>query len=189
MDKSDNKDIGNRIKALRISLGLTMEEFGKKFIPAADKSLVSRWEKGTSLPNNERLKRISELGGVSMIYLLEGKMTASDMENAPQDTIFTLKQSIEGDTNELTENVFNYSLDFINNYTNYDDLETWSINNLYKLLFTLRKIDNENLSKNTKDFILILLQNLNFEIQNSPSIDLDHFYKSTLEKTNYPSDN
>lgn len=177
----------DRLKYLREQKGWTKKDTAKKI--GVTTGAYSNWEYGNREPNFETLKKIADTLETSIMYLLEGKMTASDMENAPQDTIFTLKQSIEGDTNELTENVFNYSLDFINNYTNYDDLETWSINNLYKLLFTLRKIDNENLSKNTKDFILILLQNLNFEIQNSPSIDLDHFYKSTLEKTNYPSDN
>lgn len=68
-----NIEIGARIKDIRISLGLTMKEFGKKFDPPASDSIVSRWERGVNLPNNERLKRIAELGNVPVLYLLEGK--------------------------------------------------------------------------------------------------------------------
>lgn len=68
-----NIEIGARIKDIRISLGLTMKDFGKKFDPPASDSIVSRWERGVNLPNNERLKRIAELGNVPVLYLLEGK--------------------------------------------------------------------------------------------------------------------
>ncbi|MBM7690209.1 hypothetical protein BCR24_15575 [Enterococcus ureilyticus] len=188
MSKNNNKDIGTRIKSIRISLGLNMEEFGKKFDPKADKSLVSRWEKGVSKPNNDRLKRISEIGKVSMFYLLEGKLTSTDIQRAEKGTVFEIQQAFEGSSNELKENVMNYSLDFLKNYNDYDELETWSINNLYRILNTLRTIENDELSKNTKDFILVLLQNLNFEIEKNHSIDLNNFYKSVLDKTSYPED-
>ena len=69
---NSNKSIGLRIKQLRTAKGLTMEEFGKLFNPPANKSLVSKWENGKSLPNNERLKKITEIGNISMEYLLEG---------------------------------------------------------------------------------------------------------------------
>ncbi|MBO0445564.1 helix-turn-helix transcriptional regulator [Enterococcus ureilyticus] len=86
----NKKEVGARIKFIRMSLGLTMEEFGKKFDPKADKSLVSRWEKGVSKPNNDRLKRISEIGKVSMFYLLEGKFTSADIQQAEKGTVFEM---------------------------------------------------------------------------------------------------
>ncbi len=49
-----------------------MEEFGKKFKVNAHKSLVSKWEKGLTKPNNERIQKIAELGNVSVDYLLHG---------------------------------------------------------------------------------------------------------------------
>lgn len=64
------KEIGYSIKLIRKQLGLTMEEFGKKFDPVASQSIVSRWEKGVSVPNNQRMKRISELGGVTVADLI-----------------------------------------------------------------------------------------------------------------------
>lgn len=64
--------IGQRIKMIRQELGLTLEEFGKMFDPIANKSNVSRWEKGKAMPSPERLKIIAELGGISVQELLYG---------------------------------------------------------------------------------------------------------------------
>lgn len=70
-----NKEaVGSRIRSIRKSLGLTMEEFGKKIDkkqPASD-SIVSRWERGVSLPSNDRLPKIAELGKISVNELLYG---------------------------------------------------------------------------------------------------------------------
>lgn len=71
--KEKNKVIGKRISDIRKSIGLTMEEFGSRMTPPASKGAVSNWENGYNLPNNERLKRIAELGNVPVLYLLEGK--------------------------------------------------------------------------------------------------------------------
>lgn len=61
-----------------MNLGLNMEEFGKKLTPPANKSLVSKWEKGKNLPNNERIKQISEIGDVTPYYLLNGNKPFGD---------------------------------------------------------------------------------------------------------------
>lgn len=74
MENIKNSDVGKRIKILRTKKGLTMEEFGELFEPTASKSIVSRWEKGQSIPNNERLKRIAELGNLTVEYLLYGSL-------------------------------------------------------------------------------------------------------------------
>lgn len=65
-------DLGIRIKDIRRTLGLTMEEFGKKFNPPASKGVVSNWENGYNNPNNARLQKISELGGISVNELIYG---------------------------------------------------------------------------------------------------------------------
>lgn len=70
----NKEDVGKRIYMIRKSLGDTMKEFGNRIgNPPASDSIVSRWEKGKSLPNNERLKKIAELGKTSVEYLLTGK--------------------------------------------------------------------------------------------------------------------
>lgn len=75
----DKNETASRIKKIRLSLGLTMKEFGKKFNPPASDSIVSRWERGVSLPSNDRLKRISEIANVSTTYLTTGKYTEYDL--------------------------------------------------------------------------------------------------------------
>lgn len=69
----------SRIRKIRLSLGLTMKEFGKMFNPPASDSIVSRWERGVSLPSNDRLKRISEIANVSTTYLTTGEYTEYDL--------------------------------------------------------------------------------------------------------------
>lgn len=83
----NKKEVGARIKFIRISLGLTMEEFGER-VGKALKSNVSKWERGDSLPNNARLKQIAELGQVSMLYLLEGKKTVTDLSEVEKQEFF-----------------------------------------------------------------------------------------------------
>jgi len=45
-----------------------MEEFGKAL--NTSKGAVNNWEKGRNLPNNERMKKIAELGGVTIDELM-----------------------------------------------------------------------------------------------------------------------
>ena len=66
----DKKAIGSRIRNIRLNKGMTLEEFGSLF--NASKSIVYRWENGTSIPNAERFKAISKIGDVSIDNLLYG---------------------------------------------------------------------------------------------------------------------
>lgn len=99
------KEVGSRIRRIRIEFGLTMQEFGEKLNPPASDSIVSRWERGISLPNNDRLRQIAELGNVSMHYLLEGQ---TDEEYAGE-IIKGIKES--------KQNI----IEFANSYDEFDD--------------------------------------------------------------------
>lgn len=66
----DKKAVGQRIKLIRQTKGMTLEEFGKLF--GASKGNVSLWEKGSSLPSNERIKEIARVGSMSVDELLYG---------------------------------------------------------------------------------------------------------------------
>jgi transcriptional regulator with XRE-family HTH domain len=83
MDEKEmrKKKIGSRINLIRTKLGLTMKEFGEKFDPPASDSIVSRWERGISSPNEERLNRIAELGNISLLYLTTGNKALSDLSD------------------------------------------------------------------------------------------------------------
>lgn len=69
----DNTEIGSRIKSIRLKRGETAEVFAKHFTPPASKGTISKWENGRYLPNNLRLKKIAELGDITVEELLYGK--------------------------------------------------------------------------------------------------------------------
>jgi len=88
---------GYKIKMIRKELGLTMEEFGERIgKPFASDSIISRWERGVNLPNNERLKRIAEIGEVSVEELLCSNVKHT--KNTDSDNIKVIKR---GDTYEI----------------------------------------------------------------------------------------
>lgn len=69
-DKELKRAVGMKIRMIRLSQDMTMEEFGKMF--GASKSNVRSWEIGKHLPCPNRLKEIAEFAGITVQYLLEG---------------------------------------------------------------------------------------------------------------------
>lgn len=63
-------ELGTRIKAIRKSRNMTLEEFGREI--GAGKSNVSKWEKSYVSPTEDRLKKIAHLGNMSVNELLYG---------------------------------------------------------------------------------------------------------------------
>lgn len=70
---ANKKAVGQRIKLIRQSKGMTLEEFGNLF--DASKGNVSTWEKGISLPSNKRIKKIASIGDMTVEELLHGNTT------------------------------------------------------------------------------------------------------------------
>lgn len=66
--KVDKKAVGRKIQEYRINEGYTLREFGEYF--GTSDSIVSRWEKGVSLPNKHRLYKLSLFIGISVAELL-----------------------------------------------------------------------------------------------------------------------
>ena len=64
-------EVGNRIKNIRLGLGLTMEEFANEIDSKSKSGTVSNWETGKNLPNANRLKKIAELGDTTVQELLK----------------------------------------------------------------------------------------------------------------------
>lgn len=69
-DKELKRSVGMKIQMIRLSRGMTLEEFGKMF--NATKGNVFKWEKGQHLPCPNRLKEIADFAGITVQYLLEG---------------------------------------------------------------------------------------------------------------------
>lgn len=62
--------VGRRIKSIRLKNGMTMSSFGI-YIDNVKSGVVSNWENGKQLPNKLRLKKIAELGSMSVDELLD----------------------------------------------------------------------------------------------------------------------
>lgn len=95
----DKKAVGKRISLIRKEKGMTLEEFGE-LVGGAGKSIVSKWERGITIPSNPRLKQISQLGNVSMNYLLYENETTIFLDEYLQRksigyTLAFLKKEIE----------------------------------------------------------------------------------------------
>lgn len=66
------REIGNRIYETRKKLELTLSEFGNQIEHKVNASVVQKWERGISIPSDERVIEISQLGNVSVSWLLYG---------------------------------------------------------------------------------------------------------------------
>lgn len=112
-----NIGLGQRIKSIRLRLGKNQSEFGEMFDPPAPKGAVSRWEHGGG-PNKRRLKKIAELGGVSVEYLINGSQLsitdtrklldkAEDNTKLSDSELQKLRESqldFQANTNRIAEN-------------------------------------------------------------------------------------
>lgn len=72
LTKEEKISVGQRINKIRLSKGMTMEEFGN--LLSTSKSIVYCWEIGKSVPAPERLKTIAKIADISVDTLLYGKM-------------------------------------------------------------------------------------------------------------------
>lgn len=80
--EEEKRKIGLRIRNIRIAHGMTMEELGASLIPGTTiaQSVVSRWERGLSVPNSKRLQALSQLGQITMDELLTGGEVSHDLK-------------------------------------------------------------------------------------------------------------
>ena len=77
----DKKAVGERIRSIRLSMGMTTEEFSLIFNPAPSKGTVSKWEGGKYLPNPKRLTDIAFYGQISVDELLYNLDTNTSIMN------------------------------------------------------------------------------------------------------------
>ncbi|MDY5253707.1 helix-turn-helix transcriptional regulator [Veillonella caviae] len=99
MKANDLNTLGARIKAIRISKGLTMDAFAK--LMETTKSSVSIWESNKGKPNNNRLMKIAEIGNISVDELLY---------NYSHDEVFTNITSIVKYLSDNNDKAFVFNL-------------------------------------------------------------------------------
>ncbi|GKS53948.1 helix-turn-helix domain-containing protein [Enterococcus mundtii] len=103
----NKQKIGQRIKKIRTSLGLNMEEFGEKL--GTSKGAVNNWEKGKNLPNAKRLSQITQLGVMTKNELMYGSVSDVIKELIDfSDYILIKRRDEKISTKELSEKFGNY---------------------------------------------------------------------------------
>lgn len=142
------KVIGERIKDIRLNKGMTLEEFGKLF--NASKSIVYRWENGTSFPNPERLKAIAKIGDTTVEDLLHLYLNQVEFEKRMRNKDTELRGFIFEKLviffNELEYNEFNYVV-----------RESEKINKIVSLII---KSETDDKEEKLKEFVNDLVDNL-----------------------------
>ena len=68
--KPNKKEVGKRIRAIRLRLNITFTEFGEKL--GVPKSTVNSWIRGLALPPKEKLTQLALMGGTSINWILWG---------------------------------------------------------------------------------------------------------------------
>ena len=71
------KEIGARMRQLRLEIGLTQEELANKLVSVKGKSSIANYENGSNLPSDEVKFKMCELFNCSLDYL----MCKSDIRN------------------------------------------------------------------------------------------------------------
>lgn len=102
----DKKAVGERIFNIRNRLNLTLEQFGKDKNINAERSNVSKWERGATLPNRSRLEVIAKKGNMTLNELLYG--------NREKDIEELYEKLIKLPSKEI-QKLFNRVIDFKTN--------------------------------------------------------------------------
>lgn len=74
-------DLQTRLVSLRKQKGLTQLDLAEKL--NVSRQAISRWEVGAAVPSTDNLKVLSELYGVSVDYLLNGKNDGCKNNDSP----------------------------------------------------------------------------------------------------------
>ena len=78
-------DMADRIQQVRKTGGLSQEEFADRL--GVSRQAVSKWESGQSVPDAEKIVRMSEVFGVTTDYLLKGVRPAEDTAEPGRRTV------------------------------------------------------------------------------------------------------
>ena len=86
--------LAEKIALLRRRSGLSQEELAEQM--QVSRQSVSKWESGTSIPDLEKILRLSALFGVSTDFLLKDELNEQALPDAPvPDASLPLEQRLE----------------------------------------------------------------------------------------------
>ena len=101
---------GERIKDIRFENGYTLKDFGIEIgkrlgSERVKEGIISRWENDISLPNNERLKVIAEIGGTSVEELRSTSLIGQRIKHIRVSRKETLEEFAENIVKVSTNSV------------------------------------------------------------------------------------
>lgn len=122
----DKNKLGQRIFSIRNRLKYTLEQFGEIKGLNASKSIVLRWENGSSIPSRARLEMIAKIGDTTTNQLLYGSIDEF-LENNIEELIKESDYPIDLTDNELSEKLKRELIDYVllrlNEYSGYQQEE------------------------------------------------------------------
>lgn len=172
--KIDKNLIAKNIKNTRLESGLSQEDFGKLFTPQADKSIVSRWERGKSIPNAERLKTIAKKANMSVRYFTTGEkmysdLTSDEKKELENETKKYMQKEIDKKNQELYDSLSNNK-----DVKNLSTLPNALLNDVIKLIQLVRDQDGE---RSLFSLDMIISTTINAKLNNHS----DDEYQSLIE--------
>lgn len=170
-------EVGKRIKAIRINKKLTMKDFGKNLNPVASDSIVSRWERGISLPNNQRVKQIADLGNVSVTYLLYGEKTYADIEILDKDKMTDIEEFFYAGTVQRKDEFRNTISKLEEQKIVLEETDYTALTELYEIIIELQK---NKLHKSTMIFLTNLISDLKTKISDN-DVSIEEYTKNQLK--------
>ncbi|MCI6265818.1 MAG: helix-turn-helix transcriptional regulator [Erysipelotrichaceae bacterium] len=84
---------GNKLKKLRENQGLLQKELADKI--GISLSSISMYERGERQPDNDTLKKLSQYFNVSIDYLLDNEISATNLKDNELKEIETLKKALQ----------------------------------------------------------------------------------------------
>jgi len=108
----DKNKLGQRIFSIRNRLKYTLEQFGEIKGLNASKSIVLRWENGSSIPSRARLEMIAKIGNTTTNQLLYGSIDEF-LENNIEELIKESDYPIDLTDNEISEKLKRELIDYI----------------------------------------------------------------------------
>lgn len=94
------KNIGNRIKQLRIEANLTQEELANKLKSVKGKSSIANYENGSNLPSDEVKFQLCNIFNCSLDYLMCKTDIRNSEEQIKQEFEFAYHKEMEGLSDE-----------------------------------------------------------------------------------------
>jgi len=81
----NQEKIGEFLKSLRKSKGLTQEQLAEQFYVSS--RTISRWETGSNMPDLDTLMNLSDFYEVEIREILDGERKSENMENEEKETL------------------------------------------------------------------------------------------------------